>query len=135
MAPGNQTWNGNCADFVAAATRIRIAAAVAVDPVIGVISLRRVVPAASTNKTKPASSDRPPAAVITRARRAAVRATGSTCLKPTRRNDVIEVSSQKMNSVQTESAHTSPTMAVENARSVAAKRPMLAAPAEKYPTA
>ncbi len=44
---------------------------------------------------------------------------------------MIDVSSQKMNSVHTESAQTSPTIAVENARSVAAKRPMLAAPAEK----
>jgi hypothetical protein len=52
-------------------------------------------------------------------------------LKPTRRNDVIEVSSQKMKSVHTESAHTRPTIAVEKARSVAAKRPMLAAPGLK----
>ena len=127
MAPGSQTWNGNCADLVAAATRIRIAAQFAVDPVTGPISPRRAVPAASTNSTKPASSDRPPPAVITSARRAAVLATGSTCLNPTSRNDVIEVSSQKTNRVQTDSAQTSPTIAVENASSVAAKRPMLVA--------
>ena len=131
IAPGSQTWNGNCADFVAAATRIRIAAALAVAPVIGVISLRRAVPAASTKSTKPASSDSPPAAVITSARRAAVRATGSACLKPTSRNDVIEVSSQKMNSVHTEFAHTRPTIAVEKASRVAANRPMLVALGEK----
>ena len=131
IAPGSHTWNGACADFVAAAIRMSTAAAVAVEPVIGVISLRTAVPAASTYSTNPARSARPPPAVMTSARRAAVRATGSVFLKPTSRNEVIEVSSQNRNRVHTESAQTRPTIAPANVTRVAANRPIPAALAEK----
>ena len=44
---------------------------------------------------------------------------------------MIDVISQKTNSVHTEFAHTRPTIAVEKASSVAANRPMLMAFGEK----
>ena len=98
------------------------AATPAAVPVTGSRSRNLVVPLASASVTRPASRTSPPAPVINAARRAAIRADSSACLNPIRRYDVIEVSSQNTNSVQIESAQTSPSIAVENDRRVAAKR-------------
>ena len=131
MAPGNQTWNGTWADFVAAPTRTSTAASVPEPPPIGSKSEITDVPDVFAKTIRPASRTRPPPPVIISARLAAVSTEGSLFLCPTNRNDVIEVSSQKMNSVQTESAHTRPSIDVENANNEAAKRLPPAAVGEK----
>ena len=131
MAPGSQTWNGTWADLVAAAMISSTTASVAAAPEGGDISLRRTVPVWSTRTSRPASRTRPPAAVMSSARRAARRTEASTFLWPTRRNDVMDVSSQKTKRLHTESDQTRPSMAVLKAISVAQNLASPAAPAEK----
>ena len=131
IAPGSHGWNGTWADLVAAAIITSTAPAVAAVPSTGASSLISVVSAAPVTSSRPASRTRPPPAVTIKARRAATRTSASVLLCATRRNEVTDVSSQNTNSVQTESAQTRPSIAVEKASKVDANLPVWDAPGLK----
>ncbi len=115
IAPGNQNWNGNCADFDIAPTRTRTAPTCAV-VVAGTddTARRSLAPATAARHTNPPSITRPPPAVTSNARCAAIRASGTRSSSPIRANDITDVSSQNTKRVHTSSARTSPSIAPAN---------------------
>ena len=110
IAPGNQKWNGNCADLVNAPSNSIEAATLAIVPV-GARSCNfanDVVPNWFCSKPMPTNMHNPPAPVVSSARTAERRATSDLSCRPISKNDHTDVSSQKINMVNRSSASTSP---------------------------
>ena len=122
MAPGSQAWNGVWADLVRAPTSTSTRATDTTEPE-GEVCRRPVKvhwPVCWPSSTKPANMARPPTPVMSSASWAAARAAGWRSSVPMSRNDVTDVSSQKMNSSRTSSAITRPVMAPAKATRSAA---------------
>ena len=128
IAPGNQAWNGYCADFVNAPISKSTSATVITVPVgrgPAASWLSRDAPVSVLMSTNPASIASPPALVTSSACNAAARALGSVCWIPIRRNDVIDVSSQNVYRMKKLSDWTRPTIAPPNKTSTPDSRPTL----------
>ncbi|CAM5741959.1 hypothetical protein SHIRM173S_02196 [Streptomyces hirsutus] len=125
IAAGSQPCTGICADLANAPTRTSTTAAGTAPPRGGSarIAETRYVPASWPSTMKPSSIARPPAAVTSRACRAARRCTARAPRPAISRKEATVVSSQKTYSTKRLSASTSPIIAPAKASSRAASRP------------